>query len=469
MPKRNLAWILVITMITLLMWQLPQIIAGRDAVYRAFGPLVDARAQIRKRYVDDTDDAQLVSAAVDAGIKAMVDRLEDPYALYLNEKDYVRFKNRTDGIFGGIGVDVCSVDKGLEVLSRTPNSPAVAAGVLPGDIITHVDGRPMNKMSLDDAVNRMLNGPPETRVTLTISRPSDGSQSPPRQIIVERAIIHFDPICGWSRTDEGGWRFMLDEQYGIGYVRLLKFTPDADDRLDVEVERLLRANMKAMVLDLRNNTGGLLDSAREIADRFLESGLIVSTAGRKTDEKKWYAMRDGTYPNFPLAVLVNGSSASAAEILAGSLRDNNRAVVVGERTYGKGSVQEVVELDRQSGAIKLTTAYYYLPNGQCIHRTPKSIEDDTWGVKPTIPVNLTESQRAKWVAAWRDLGRERMAATQPASAPTTRVSTSEPSEDVQRRAAARALFDADLQLDKAVEYLRSVINPTTTQPSAKSS
>jgi len=468
MPKRNLAWILVITMITLLMWQLPQIIAGRDAVYRAFGPLVDARAQIRKRFVDETDDAQLVSAAVDAGIKAMVDRLEDPYALYLNEKEYLRFKNRTDGIFGGIGVDVCSVDKGLEVLSRTPNSPAASAGVLPGDIITHVDGRPMNKMSLDEAVNRMLNGPPETRVTLTVSRPSDGPQSPPRQIIVERAIIHFDPICGWSRTDDGGWRFLLDEQYGIGYIRLLKFTPDADDRLDAEVDRLLRSNMKGLILDLRNNTGGLLDSAREIADRFLESGLIVSTAGRKTDEKRWYAMRDGTYPNFPLAILVNGSSASAAEILAGSLRDNKRAVVVGERTYGKGSVQEVVELDRQSGAIKLTTAYYYLPSGQCIHRTPKSVEDDTWGVKPTIPVNLTESQRAKWVAAWRDLGREHTATTQPASAPTARTATTLPSEETERRAAAKTLFDADLQLDKAVEYLRTIITPPASQPATSS-
>jgi carboxyl-terminal processing protease len=190
-------------------------------------------------------------------------------------------------------------------------------------------------------------------------------------------------------------------------------------------------------------------------------------------------MRDGTYPNFPLAVLVNGSSASAAEILAGALRDNKRAVVVGERTYGKGSVQEVVELDRQSGAIKLTTAYYYLPNGQCIHRTPKSIEEDTWGVKPTIPVNLTESQRAKWVSAWRELGRERTAATQPASAPASRAVTSEPSEDVQRAAAARALYDADLQLDKAVEYLQTVIqkpdgndtaptiSPATTKPIGK--
>ena len=138
-----------------------------------------------------------------------------------------------------------------------------------------------------------------------------------------------------------------------------------------------------------------MDCAREIADRFLESGLIVSTAGRKTDEKKWYAMRDGTYPNFPLAVLVNGSSASAAEILAGSLRDNKRAVVVGERTYGKGSVQEVVELDRQSGAIKLTTALWYTPSGRSINRKHLTPDDDSAGAiaKRPPPTYKTDAGR----------------------------------------------------------------------------
>lgn len=451
-------------MITLLMWQLPQIIAGRDAVYKAFGPLVDARAQIRKRYVDDVDDSQLVGAAVDAGIKAMVEKLDDPHAIYLNQKEYAKFKSRTDGIFGGIGIDVWSTEGGLEVLSRAPSSPAASAGILPGDIITHVEGRPTSKMPLVDAVNNWLNGPPESRVTLTITRPADGPQSPPRQLIVERTVIHVDPVRGWSRSEGGGWRFMLEPDLGIGYVRLTKFTPDVDERLDAEVERLLRANLRGLVMDLRENTGGLLDSAREVADRFLESGLIVRTAGRKTDEHAWYAMRDGTYPDFPLVVLVNGSTASAAEIVAGALRDHHRAVVVGERTYGKGSVQEVVELDRHSGAIKLTTAYYYLPSGQCIHRTPKAIEDGNWGVAPTIPVNLTDTQRAKWLTAWRDLGREPVT-SQPGSQPTTPAAT-QPSEDSDRAVAAKALLNADLQLLKAVEYLRSVIRASTTRPAA---
>jgi carboxyl-terminal processing protease len=465
MPKRNLAWILVITMITVIMWQMPQIIAGRDAVYRAFGPLVDARSQIRKRYVDDINDNQLTGAAVDAGIKAMVEQLDDVHAVYMNETDYARFKNRTDGVFGGIGVDVWPAESGLEVLSRAPNSPASAAGILPGDIITHIDGRPTNKVPLVDAVNNLLNGPPETRVTLTLTRPSDGPQSPPRQVIVERAVIHVDPIRGWSRGPTGGWRFMLDPERGIGYIRLTKFTPDADGRLDAEVERLLRSNLRGLILDLRDNTGGLLDSAREVADRFLDNGLIVRTAGRRTDEKAWYAMRDGTYPDIPLVVLVNGFTASAAEIVAGALRDHHRAMIIGERTYGKGSVQEVVELDRHSGAIKLTTAYYYLPSGQCIHRTPRAVEEGQWGVVPNIPVNLSEKQRAKWQTAWREVGREPVNPPE-TSQPTTTTTRPEPvdSEGAETLAAANALLGADLQLAKAVEFLRSRLPAPTTQP-----
>jgi carboxyl-terminal processing protease len=256
---------------------------------------------------------------------------------------------------------------------------------------------------------------------------------------------------------------MLDNDYGIGYVRLIKSMPESDERLDAEIEKMMRANLRGLVLDLRDNTGGLLDSAREVADRFLDSGLIVRTAGRRTDEKQWFAMHDGTYPNFPMAILVNGSTASAAEIVAGALRDHGRAAVVGERTFGKGSVQEVVELDRQSGAIKLTTAYYYLPSGQCIHRTPRAVEEGKWGVTPTIPVNLTDKQRAKWLAAWRDLGREPVT-TQPTTQPTS--ATSQTSEDAEQADAEKAILDADMQLLKAVEYLREKIRPTTTQPTS---
>ena len=160
MPKRNLAWILVIATIALLMWQLPQTIAVRDSVYEAFGPLVAVRAEIRKRYVEELDDAELVDAAVTAGIEAMVEQLHDPHATYLNQREYDRFKKRTRGDFGGIGVDVWATEDGLEVLSREPDSPAARAGIMPGEIITHVDGRPTRDLPLVEAVSGMLSGPP---------------------------------------------------------------------------------------------------------------------------------------------------------------------------------------------------------------------------------------------------------------------------------------------------------------------
>lgn len=461
MPKRNLAWILVVAIIALLMWQLPQTIAGRDSVYKAFGPLVDARAQIERRFVEPVNDDRLVSTAVKAGIKAMVAALNDPHAIYLDEREYERFKNRTDGVFGGIGADVWPVEDGLEVLSRDPGSPAAQAGMMPGDIITHVDGQPTKDVSLVDAVNNMLNGLPDTEVALTFLSAGDATGRP-RRIALRRAVIHLDPVRGWSRSPNGDWRFMLDEENHVAYIRLTKFTGDVDERLDECMNRLFGRGLRGLILDLRENTGGLLNSAIEVADRFLEAGLIVRTKGRASDEKRWFATPDIGYPDFPMAVLVNESTASAAEIVAGALRDHHRAAVVGERTYGKGSVQEVVELDRRRGAIKLTTAYYYLPSGQCIQRTAKAEETGDWGVAPTVPVNLTAKQRQRCLQMWRKIGRDVMppASSQAASA------SAEGREDGTREVEASAILEADLQLQKALEAVLQAIKspqPTTGQ------
>jgi carboxyl-terminal processing protease len=451
-PKRNLAWILVVAIIALLMWQLPQTIAGRDSVYKAFGPLVDVRAQIERRFVEPIDDDALVGAAVRAGIDAMVDVLNDPHAIYLDEKEYERFKKRTEGVFGGVGVDVWSVDNGLEVLSREPNSPAAVAGIMPGDVITHIDGKPAKSVPLVEAVNNWLNGSPDSEVVLTVV-PHDPSGAT-RDVALRRAVIQLDPIRGWSRSPDGDWRFLLDEENQIAYVRLTKFTGNVADRLDERVNHLLRDGLRGLVLDLRENTGGLLSSAIDVADRFLDNGLIVCTRGRTSDEKRWYATHDIGYPQFPVVVLINDSTASAAEIVAGSLRDHHRAEVVGERSYGKGSVQEVVELDRQSGAIKLTTAYYYLPSGHCIQRTPKNTREGNWGVAPTVPVNLTAGQRQRWLEMWRQVSREAVApASQPANAAT------EQATEAQRKADGEKLLKADVQLRKALQVLRREVRP----------
>lgn len=454
MPKRNLAWIVIVGVIALLMWQLPQTIAGRDSLLRAFGPLVDARAQIIKRFVTPLDDDEMTDEAVDAGIRAMIRQLEDPHARYLNRREYEQFRESASGLYGGIGVEVWTTDAGLEVLSREQPSPAVQAGILPGDIITHVDGVSTVGVALVDAVHGMLNGPSGSRVVLTVVTPAPGEPDVPRNIVMSRAVIKVDPLRGWSRSPEGDWRFMLDPDYRIGYIRLVKFTPDVDERLREEVNYLQRQRLRGLILDLRENTGGLLDSAREVADAFLDDELIVRTRGRTSAPKQWFGRREGTFRDFPIVVLVNGSTASAAEIVAGSLRDHDRAHIVGERTYGKGSVQEVVPLKRNGGAIKLTTAYYYLPNGECIHRTAEANKAGTWGVMPNTRVELTQAQRDSWKAAWREIGREDSVESDMGDTAAAQPATS-PDRDAQN--SADALLQADIQLRVALDHLRKTL------------
>lgn len=456
MPKRNLAWIVIVAMIALLMWQLPQTIAGRDSVLKAFGPLVDARSLIRRRFVEVINDDDLVEAAVDAGIRAMIQSLDDPHAIYLNAAEYKRFRQRTDGRYGGIGVEVWAVEEGLEVLSREPASPAMQAEILPGDIITHIDGVSTKGLPLFVAVNNLLKGPQGSALTITVITPGRRPRPAAREMKLYRAIIKLDPVQGWSRVPGGGWRFMLDPEEGIAYVRLVKFTPDVDERLDEEINRLRRHRLRGLILDLRENSGGLLNSAREVVDKFLESGLIVRTSGRRSDEKNWHAVREGTYPRVQMVVLVNGSTASAAEIVAGALRDHERAVVIGEQTYGKGSVQEVIELARHRGAIKLTTGYYYLPSGRRIHRRSSARGSGAWGVAPDIEVTLDDDQRARWLEAWREIGREPAEQAGETEADNGSMSANASAD----HDAAEALLEADPQLKAALGHLQDQLGPS---------
>ena len=467
MPKRNLAWILVVVMIALLMWQLPQTIARRDSVSQAFGPLVDARAQIRRRYVHDVSDDQLISAAVGGGVQAMIDRLGDPYARYMNQAQYDRFQKRTEGIIGGIGVDVASTERGLEVLSVQRNSPAHHADIRPADLITEIDDRSTIGLPLTDAVNGYLNGPPGTHVALTvvtIEPAASGSDGRTRRVELRRAEIELDPVRGWYRAPDGGWHFMLDEELGIACIRLARFSANSAGRIDEVTDRLLRENLRGLILDLRDNPGGLRDSALDIADRFLDEGLIVRIRGRGSDAKQWFARRNGTYPPIPLAILINQSTASAAEIVAGALKDHQRAVLFGERSYGKGSVQEVIPLAPGSGAIKITTAYYFLPSGQCVQRTRETVESGTWGVAPHHPVSLTPQQRQACLAAWRELGRADPGRN--TTQPTTAAARSTLDREKRRRA-AETLLDADIQLEKALDHLRQTLTPTAQRPESQ--
>lgn len=407
MPKRNIAWIFVVFIIALVMWQLPQTIASRDALLRSFGAIVAARSTIERHAVSEVDDRQLATKAVDAAIHAMIAELDDPYAVYLNPEQYVAFQTKVTGHYGGIGVEVCAADNGLEVLNRVADSPAYESGMLPGDVIVAIDGASLATIPPVESVNNMLNGVIGTEVQLRVERSNDdGKTTQVHSFTLTRADIALEPIRGWRRNATGQWDYLLDSSKQLAYVRLVKFTPNIDEQLAAVLNPLIKNGLQSLVIDLRENSGGLLDSAWEIADMFLDEGVIVKTVGRNSPPQQWFAKAEGTLPQINIAILVNGASASASEIIAGSLRDHQRATVFGTRSFGKGSVQEVIPLGDSGGAVKLTTRYYYLPSGVCIHRHAQDRPDDEWGVVPNRTIPLTDLQRRQWRDAWRESARE---------------------------------------------------------------
>jgi carboxyl-terminal processing protease len=401
MPKRNIAWMLVVVVIALLLWQLPAVIAERDAVIRNFGALAEIRAIIHRLNVVPVDDQKLTDAAVRAAAAAMVAELHDAHARYLDPDAHQKFMRRAEGLVGGIGVDVAVVHGAVTVQHVREASPAERAGLQRGDRLLAVDGQSTQEWDVLEVVG-LLNGEPDSEVRLTVQSPGDA----PREVSAVRAALRLSPVRGWTRRPDGRWRYFINPDYGIAYLRLTEFLQNAASELDEAVHDTLRDGARAWILDLRENRGGLLDVAVEVADRFLTSGVIVSTKGLQgisSDKREWRAQMDGTYPELPMAVLVNEWSASSAEIVAGALRDHQRAVIVGERTYGKGSVQELVPL-KDGGAIKLTTRFYYLPNGECIQKMSGAAGVGAgrlgWGVEPNLAVRLDPAQREAWLKSW---------------------------------------------------------------------
>jgi carboxyl-terminal processing protease len=265
-------------------------------------------------------------------------------------------------------------------------------------------------------------------------------------LTMTRQEIIIPTIKGYQRKRDGMWDWYISNDPKIAYIRLTQFTPDCTDKLQAAIEELLKGGMKAFILDLRFNPGGRLDEAKDVVDLFIDSGTIVVTKGRNRPEEVAYAKPEGTLPHFPMAVLVNEHSASAAEIVAGSLKDNKRALIVGTRTYGKGSVQELVPLDGK-GELKMTVAYYYLPSGRLVHKKKDATD---WGVEPHVGVNVEMKQEE---GIMLDMDRRdrpvkpvtSAATTGPTSLPTTRqVTTTQPIPTTE---------PTDPQLDAAVSSL----------------
>ena len=347
--------------------------AKDEEYYELYKVFAETMFQVEQNYVQNVDRRKLMEAA----IRGLLDEL-DPYSNFISPDEIDRFKTSVESQFGGIGIQITLDREQLKVLSPLVGSPAYLAGIEAGDSILEIEGKPTDGITLDEAV-RKLKGEAGTKVTLTLLHRRDNRRE---TVTIERKIIEVETVLGDRRKPDDAWDFMLDEKRKIGYVRLTAFSRNTADDLEAALEDLKKRDLKGLVIDLRFNPGGLLKSAIDVADLFVAEGRIVSTKGRNTIERPVNARKPGTFEGFPIAVLVNRYSASASEIVSACLQDHKRAVIVGERTWGKGSVQNVIELEQGHSALKLTTAAYMRPSGKNIHRFPDSKESDAWGVMP---------------------------------------------------------------------------------------
>lgn len=363
--------------------------------YNFFDPLIEIKNKISKTYVTEPDDKAMLEAA----INGMVESLNDPYTVYVPPADTKSFTKDLTGDYVGIGAQVTVRDRYLTVVTPLEDSPAFKAGVLPDDKIIEIDGKPTLDLSTDDSID-LLTGEPNTKVNLLIERKGERQTiTITRQRIIAHTVKGFEWKPG-SGEDNGSWHHIIDPERKIAFLRLTQFTPTSAEEFARTLDSLgaARGDIKGLILDLRNNPGGVLQDAEAIADLFLDSGVIVSTKGRAFREQVTRAVKEGTLPDFPLAILINGQSASASEVLSGALVDNKRAITVGTRSFGKGWVQGVYTIPNH-GQLKVTEQYYYLPSGRMIHRSDNSEE---WGVDPTegfyVPVtdaDLIELYRAR--------------------------------------------------------------------------
>ena len=324
----------------------------------------EAFHRISTAYVHEVDDRTLLESA----IRGMLSRL-DPHSTYLDQDGFSSLQEESSGQYGGLGLEVDMESGGLRVIAPMDGTPAFEAGIKTGDLIVAIEDQPVRKMSLADAAE-MMRGPPGSQVRLMLV-PADGAL--PSEITLTRDVIEVDSVH----------QEVLEP--GYGYLRIAQFQEGTADEVAVAVDRMLTGNdVKGLVLDLRNNPGGLLRSAVEVSDVFLSDGLIAYTKGRlPASSLRFFASSPDVAEGVPLVVLVNGGTASASEIVAGALQDHRRAVIMGTPTFGKGSVQTVLPLTEDK-AIKLTTSLYYTPGGRAIQAR---------GITPDIRVDRSRITR----------------------------------------------------------------------------
>lgn len=399
MPRRNLYAFAMVGAVSLLCWQVSQGARPKDDVSEMYGVFVDAVEQVQQNYVRPVSRRELMESA----LKGMLSNL-DPHSAYINTSDWKSFKRQIEGKFGGVGMTVEADEdsKRLKVIAPMVGTPAYAAGVMAGDLILDIDGTTTEGLPLEKAVE-LLQGQPGTPVKLHVLHEGTTLEKA-ETLTLNRAIIEIPSVMGDRRKPDDTWDFMLDHEKKIGYIRITNFVADTADHVKEALEELTKDGMKALVIDLRDDPGGLLTAAVEIADFFVEEGKIVSTKGRNTAEKSFDARKEGTFTGFPMVALVNHNSASASEILAACLQDHDRALVVGERSFGKGSVQNILDLEDGNSVLKLTVATYWRPSGKNIHRFKNAKDSDEWGVSPSpgLELKLSRQDYTDWFLGRRE-------------------------------------------------------------------
>lgn len=467
MPSRNLTILLLAALLALACYQ-------RAARNRFAATFAQAMNLITSDYVDEVEPRVLFEGAMNG----MMDQL-DTNSGYTPPRDYRRFKEQLEGEFPGIGVMIQPNEETNEivVLAPIPGSPAAQAGLLARDAIVAINGKPTKDEPLEKALGT-IKGPAGSTVDLTVRRPGEDELL---QFTVARATIAIESILGDARRDDGSWVFHLLDHPRIGYVRIDSFGERTVDDLGAAFDsfRVGGQEIDGLILDLRGNEGGLLKAAVQTCDMLLDEGLIVSTRGRGGVEKASHSARPGVDldPSLPLVVLVDRYSASASEIVAACLQDHERAAIVGERSWGKGTVQSIEELEGGTSAVRLTIATYWRPSGQDIHKRRTSTDAEAWGVRPDegLEVKLNKEQYQDLALARRNRDITPLAEltslktkTQPAPEAPPAAAPDAPPVPVpdagEDEAANPPLIDP--QLDRAIEYLEKEIQSRAKKPRA---
>jgi carboxyl-terminal processing protease len=397
--------------------------------YRQLDLFGEVFERVRADYVEDVTDQQLVEAAINGMLSAL-----DPHSNYMNAKTYGDMEVQVRGEFGGLGIEVTMENSAIKVVSPIDDTPAAKAGIAPGDIIMQINGDPVQGLSLNDAVEKMR-GPVDSEIKLTIQR----GTAQPFDLKLKRAIIKIQSV---KYHLEGG---------DVGYIRITSFNEQTDTGVHTAIAALRKEagdKLLGIVLDLRNNPGGLLDQAIAVSNDFIDQGEIVSTRGRHSEDAQRYDAKPANdiSHGIPMAVLINGGSASASEIVAGALQDHHRAVLLGTRSFGKGSVQTIIQLPGH-GAIRLTTARYYTPSGRSIQAR---------GIDPDIAVEPAKIEKID-VPEFRheaDLrGALKNTDVQPAAAKPAAPADAKPAATSEQDQLGSA---EDYQLTRAIDLLRGV-------------